>query len=96
MSMILINGAVSTTRFPDDDGIYGVDFAGRLAAGDSIVSATATPLQAGITATSATYSGTIVQARVFGAASGTSLAVAFECRTAQGDTWERPVWFQTL
>jgi hypothetical protein len=93
---LLSSGVVQTDRFADDSAIYGVDFAGRIATGDSIATASATALDSRITAGTAAFSGTVVSARVSGAPAGTLLGVKFECTTANGDTFERPIYFNTL
>ena len=95
-SFILVTaGKPQIDRSADDSAIYGVDFAKRLEAGDTLATGTATG-QTGITVTGATFSGTICKARVSGAASGTNYSVEFKVTTTGGDTFARTVYFNTI
>ena len=109
MSFFVLEDQQVTIERPNaaDSCMYGVDFAARIASGDSAVSATATPLETGITVGPASLivnpyvtptpaSATACSARISGAASGTTLAVLFSISTVGGDTFNRTVWFQTL
>jgi hypothetical protein len=96
MSFVLIPaGKVQIDRNADDDCIYGVNFAARLEAGDTVSTGTATGVT-GITVSGGTNSGSICKARISGAASGTNFGVEFKVTTAGGDTFARTIYFNTL
>jgi hypothetical protein len=75
---------------------YGIDVAGLLQAGDSLASASVQGTPTGVTAGSATYSGTVISVRVSGGTAGQVGSVTLRWTTTQGDTDERTLYFNVL
>jgi hypothetical protein len=81
---------------PGDSAIYGVDFSGRLEAGDTIATCSATALATTITAGAAAVSGSIVKARISGATLGSTTGVTFTANTAGGDKFNETIYFRAV
>jgi hypothetical protein len=81
---------------PDASLRYGIDVAGLLQAGDSLASAAVQGTPVGVTAGSASYSGTVISVRVSGGVVGDVGSVTLRWTTTQGDTDERTLYFNVL
>lgn len=94
MSYVLLppNGRPTIAKDPDASLRYGIDVAGLLHASDAVTGASIASAS-GVSAASASYSGTLVSARVSGGTPGQTGSVTLRWTTAQGDTDERTLYF---
>lgn len=92
---MLPDGRLQIDKAAGADLRYGFDVAGILATGDSITSI-AIAAQAGISASQAGYSGTVVSCRVAGGTVGDTGSVTLRWGTQQGDTDERTMVFAVV
>lgn len=92
---VLADGRLQIDKDPASSLRYGLDVAGLLETGDTI-SAVTIPAQAGVTATQAGYSGTVVSCRVAGGTAGDVGSVTLRWTTTQGDTDERTLLFRVV
>lgn len=87
-----VAGRPTIPKDPDASLRYGIDVAGLLASGDSVAGVTIADQQ-DITATAASYAGTVLSVRVSGGTAGGTGSVTLEWTTAQGDTDQRTLYF---
>ena len=92
---VMADGRLQIDKDPAASLRYGFDIAGILADGDTITGITI-PAQAGVTATQAGYSGTVVSCRVAGGTAGDTGSVTLRWTTTQGDTDERTLLFRLV
>lgn len=90
---ILADGRAVIDKDPDASLRYGVNVADVIAEGDTVAGASIAE-QSGVTAASASYSGTVVSCRVSGGTAGQTGSVTLRWTTVGGDTDDRTLYFR--
>ena len=90
---ILADGRPVIDKDPDASLPYGIDVADVLVEGDTVTGASIAE-QSGVTAASASYSGTVVSCRVSGGTAGQTGSVTLRWTTVGGNTDDRTLYFR--